>query len=68
MSSSSKAARGDAGLVQFEQRQDFLGDPTDGWYWRDDACQEPMGPFATLNEARDDYRKMRPSADAESPR
>ena len=49
-----------SGLVQYEQRQDFIGNPLDGWYWRDDACDEPMGPFATLNEARADYAKMRP--------
>lgn len=47
------------GIVQFEQQQDFLGAPTDGWYWRDDACEEWMGPFATLDEARADHRALR---------
>jgi len=51
---------GDTGLVVYEQRQDFMGSPLDGWYWQDDAREEPMGPFKTLAEAREDYAKMRP--------
>jgi hypothetical protein len=43
----------------FEQRQDFLGRPVDGWYWIDDDCSEWMGPFDTLTEAEADHRDLR---------
>lgn len=33
-----------------------------GWYWQDDDCEEPMGPFASRREAGDDYRDCRPSS------
>ena len=26
----------------------------DGWYWQDDECEEPMGPFASKAEAQAD--------------
>ena len=29
------------------------------WYWRDEFCDEPMGPFLTRSEAAADYRLMR---------
>jgi hypothetical protein len=30
-----------------------------GWYWYDEHCDEPMGPFATVEEARADYNELR---------
>lgn len=29
------------------------------WYWQDEDCEEPMGPFESRAEAVDDYREMR---------
>ncbi len=46
-------------LVQYEQRQDYEGRPLDGWYWRDDFCEEWMGPFPSLWAAMDDYHELR---------
>jgi hypothetical protein len=34
----------------------------DGWYWLDDRCEEPMGPFDTKSEAETDYRELRQSS------
>ena len=30
-----------------------------GWYWRDEQCEEPMGPFTTRAEAESDYLSLR---------
>jgi len=29
------------------------------WYWQDDECVEPIGPFDTEAEARADYHAIR---------
>ena len=29
------------------------------WYWTDDACEEPMGPFESEADAVDDYNALR---------
>jgi len=29
------------------------------WFWRDEDCEEPMGPFETRDEASADYRELR---------
>lgn len=31
-----------------------------GWYWQDDDCEEPMGPFSSRREAAEDFRGCRP--------
>lgn len=31
----------------------------DGWWWRDNGCDEHMGPFQDEIEARQDYRLCR---------
>lgn len=31
----------------------------DRWYWRDDKCEESMGPFDSQAEALDDYLELR---------
>ena len=28
------------------------------WYWRDEDCAEPIGPFETKDEAVKDYENM----------
>ena len=38
----------------------FAGDGK--WYWRDDLCEEAMGPFDTYAEAWRDYRAVRKAA------
>ena len=30
-----------------------------GWYWQDDDCDEPMGPFLSSLEALADYEAIR---------
>lgn len=36
------------------------GEPGDGaWFWRDDECEEAMGPFESRDEAEADYRAIR---------
>lgn len=32
------------------------------WFWFDDHCSEPMGPFASHAEAMMDFRDCRPSS------
>lgn len=34
------------------------------WFWQDDDCDEPMGPFESRAEAVDDYRSLRDFAAA----
>jgi hypothetical protein len=29
------------------------------WFWRDEFCEEPMGPFDSRAEAAADYRALR---------
>lgn len=42
-----------------DPRPEFWHD--DGyWWWKDAACAEPMGPFESEREAREDYRLCRP--------
>jgi hypothetical protein len=38
---------------------DFTGERP-GWYWQDDDCEEPMGPFSSRREAGEDHRECRP--------
>lgn len=33
----------------------------DGWYWDDELCEEPMGPFDSKAEAQADHRELRPA-------
>lgn len=40
---------------------DYTGERP-GWYWQDDDCEEPMGPFDSYREAALDHRDVRPSA------
>lgn len=35
---------------------------SDGYYWQDDECDEPMGPFELHAEAVADYHAMRPGS------
>ncbi len=28
------------------------------WFWYDESCAEPIGPFATEDEARKDYAEV----------
>lgn len=35
----------------------FSGDGK--WYWQDNLCQEPMGPFDSYREAWKDYKACR---------
>lgn len=35
---------------------------TRGWYWRDEQCEEPMGPFDSRADAEADYREVRQSS------
>lgn len=37
----------------------------DGWYWQDDDCEEPMGPFNSKAEAQADHRELRPQSSSE---
>lgn len=43
------------------QNEPYADEPRylDGWYWMDEACEEPMGPFDSEAEARADHREMR---------
>jgi hypothetical protein len=38
---------------------DFTGERP-GWYWQDDDCEEPMGPFSSRREAGEDFQECRP--------
>lgn len=41
---------------------------SDGYYWQDDECDEPMGPFELHAEAVADYHAMRPGSKEEHSR
>lgn len=42
----------------------FAGDGK--WYWQDEFCEEPMGPFDTYKAAWADYKAVRKSPSAPS--
>ena len=49
---------------QSEVRIPSLLDPKDWlredrWFWVDEGCDEPMGPFNTKGEAEADYKSVR---------
>jgi hypothetical protein len=37
----------------------FYDEFADAWYWEDDESEEPMGPFESEFDAREDYRALR---------
>jgi hypothetical protein len=47
------------GLRIFSEEADM--GPT-WWFWIDDDCEEPMGPFDSYRDAMADYRDTRPAA------
>lgn len=42
-----------------EDTQSYNNPNGDGWFWRDDWCDEDMGPFETRDEALGDYEECR---------
>jgi len=40
----------------------MFGDPQ-SYFWEDALCAEPMGPFQSEKEAREDYKKCRPNGE-----
>lgn len=46
-------------FFQLLVNDDFTGERP-GWYWQDDDCEEPMGPFQSYREAVEDHRECRP--------
>jgi hypothetical protein len=45
--------------VRFSCANDESTEFRDRWYWRDDKCEESMGPFDSHAEALSDYRELR---------
>lgn len=46
-------------FFQLLVHDDYTGERP-GWYWQDDDCEEPMGPFSSRREAGEDHRECRP--------
>lgn len=50
---------GSSKRVEFFCANDYASIFRTQWYWRDDACEEPMGPFDSRDQAVADYRLLR---------
>lgn len=42
----------------------FAGDGR--WYWQDEFCEEPMGPFDSYRDAWRDYKAVRKSPEGDA--